>query len=314
MAEYVPDLVRRAAARLQQKPAPQRNESLPAAAAGFLGEARSPDQAGVHFAVSGPATKPAPVAAEPAPLRRSVVVSPTSLAAHGIALPSNGVSRTVEEFRALKRHVLANALRPVGASDPANRRVILVTSARTGEGKTFTATNLALALAFEKDTRVLLMDADAYRQSLMSCLGITAQTGWLDAVAGGAGAPGESVLETNVPGLCVLPTGKERAEIPELMSSRRMKQLFDDLAREDPARFVIIDALPCLTSTEPSLLAALAGQALFVVAAHQTSREDIESSLRLLNASPSVSLVLNKAEPLLTEQFKGYGYAYADQH
>jgi hypothetical protein len=57
----------------------------------------------------------------------------------------------------------------------------------------------------------------------------------------------------------------------------------------------------------------LAGQVLFVVAAHQTSREDVESSLRLLNASPSVNLVLNKAEPLLSEQFKGYGYAYANQ-
>jgi Mrp family chromosome partitioning ATPase len=94
------------------------------------------------------------------------------------------------------------------------------------------------------------------------------------------------------------------------MSSRRMGMLLEELTREDPGRFIIIDALPCLPSTEPSILAALAGQTLFVVAAHQTSREEVDSALRLLNSSPSVNLVLNKVEPLLSEQFKGYGYAY----
>ena len=84
--------------------------------------------------------------------------------------------------------------------------------------------------------------------------------------------------------------------------------------RKDPGRLIIIDALPCLTSTEPTVLSALAGQTLFVVAAHETSKEDIESSLRLLSASPSISFVLNKTEPMLTEQFKGYGYDYADRH
>jgi Mrp family chromosome partitioning ATPase len=132
----------------------------------------------------------------------------------------------------------------------------------------------------------------------------------LEVVAAKSVGVNEVILETNVPGLSVLPTGKERAEIPEIMSSRHMKKLLDELVREDPGRFIIIDSLPCLTSTEPSILAALAGQTLFVVAAHQTSREDIESSLRLLSTSPSVNLVLNKAVPVLSEQFKGYGYAY----
>jgi Mrp family chromosome partitioning ATPase len=170
-----------------------------------------------------------------------------------------------------------------------------------------------LALSYEKDARVLLMDADAYRQSLMSYLGLSASTGWLDTFSDSQGDAGAHIITTNLAGFSVLPTGKERAEIPELMSSRRMNQLLDDLIRSDPGRFIIMDALPCLTSTEPTILTALAGQTLFVVAAHKTSREDIESSLRLLNNSPNVSLVLNKAEPLLTEQFKGYGYDYAYQ-
>ncbi|HEX4081218.1 MAG TPA: AAA family ATPase [Rhizomicrobium sp.] len=216
----------------------------------------------------------------------------------------------MEEFRALKRHVLANAMRSADVANPAASRIILVTSARAGEGKTFTSVNLALALAYEKDARVMLMDADAYRQSLMKYLGISAASGWLETVSGKSAGLDDVVLETNVPGFSVLPTGKETGQIPEIMSSRRMKDLLDELVRQDARRFIIIDSLPCLTSTEPSILSALAGQTLFVVAAHQTSREDIEASLRLLNSSPSVNFILNKAAPALTEQFKGYGYAY----
>jgi len=57
----------------------------------------------------------------------------------------------------------------------------------------------------------------------------------------------------------------------------------------------------------------MVGQAVFVVAAHETSRDQVESSLRLINACPSVSLILNKAEPMLTEQFGKYGYGYGYQ-
>jgi Mrp family chromosome partitioning ATPase len=245
----------------------------------------------------------APVAAAP---ERQAKLSPTSLAAHGIVLPSGGFSRSVEEFRALKRHVISNAMRAGNAQN----RTVLVTSARPGEGKTFTSISLALALAYEKDTRVLLVDADAYRQSLMNYLGLSSDSGWLDALSDDAGSATDLEFATNVPGLTILPSGKQRAEIPELMSSRRMTSAWEELTREDPGRFIIMDALPCLTSTEPSILAGLAGQTLFVVAANQTSREDVDTALRNLNASPCVNLVLNKVEPLLGEQFKGYGYAY----
>jgi Mrp family chromosome partitioning ATPase len=307
MADNAPDLVQRAAARLQQA------TSKPDKAVGFVpsGETtRPPDLLAARFDPPDPARSADRFVAAAAPQPEQVTVSPTSMAAHGIASPANGQSRTVEEFRALKRHLLSNVGRSGNGTDSSSARVILMTSARPGEGKTFTAVNLALALAYEKDTRVLLMDADAYRQSAMSYLGISAEKGWLDALGGSRAAVNEIVLKTNVPGLSVLPTGKESGEIPEIMSSRPMKDLLGELVREDPARFIIMDALPCLTSTEPSILAALAGQTLFVVAAHQTSREDIESSLRLLNASPGVNLVLNKADALLSEQFKGYGYAY----
>ncbi|HEX3665449.1 MAG TPA: AAA family ATPase [Rhizomicrobium sp.] len=302
MNKQAPGLIQRAAARLQQSrtdtrpiPADANTDAAPA----------QPAYVATHFEPIEKHARPALSGHE-----RQVTISPATLAANGITLPSGGFSRTTEEFRALKRYVLNNVLRSGTSGNQLAKRIVLVTSARAGEGKTFNAVNLALALAYEKDARVLLMDADAYRQSLMGSLGISANAGWLDMIAGGSGAPDEYILRTNIPNFSVLPSGKERAEIPELMASRHMGKLLDELVAADPARFIVIDSLPCLASTEPAILAALAGQTLFVVAAHQTSKEDVESSLRLLHASQSVSLVLNRAEPLLTEQFKGYGYGY----
>lgn len=304
MTDQSPDLIQRAAARLQARRADTVEQVVPVV---FPENGRRPV----------PHTPRTIEADTRLPYRTNgehaqINLSPTTLAANGIVLPGSRFSRTTEEFRSLKRHVLSLALRSGNGTEQKSRRIILVTSARQGEGKTFTATNLAMALSFEKDARVLLMDADAYRQSLMSYLGLSATSGWLDSMSQDAN-PDTHIIRTNLPGFSVLPTGKERAEIPELMSSRKMNQMLDDLVRADPGRFIVMDALPCLTSTEPAILAPLAGQTLFVVAAHQTSREDVESSLRLLNNSPNVSLVLNKAEPVLTEQFKGYGYDYAYQ-
>ena len=318
MADSTTDLIQRAAARLEKVSAPIERATAPAAAS-IIERAHPQELPGAApVAPIAPVATVAPVRREAvyttAPVRsRSVTLSSTGLAANGIVLPGGAYSRTVEEFRAIKRHVLANAQRARAAASPEASRVVLVTSARPGDGKTFAAINLALALAYEKDIRVLLFDADAYRQSLLQYLGITAEAGWIDVVSAASIAPGERVLQTNVPNLEVLPAGKERPEIPELMSSRHMKRLLDELVRQDPDRYIIIDSLPCLTSTEPSILTALAGQTLFVVAAHKTSRDEIDSSLRLLNMSPSVNLILNKAEPLLSEQFKGYEQGYGQQ-
>jgi protein-tyrosine kinase len=296
MVQRGPDLIQRAAARLQ---AAVGGQVMPASPLRGTSSVAPVDRESATRLAWEPKASAG---------HRFVSLSPTSLAANAIALPGGGFSRTVEEFRAIKRNVIAHTMRDRGGSGSGTNRVILVTSARPSDGKTFAAINLALALAFEKDARVLLMDGDAYRQSLLSYLGISAETGWIDVLSGTSGSLANLVLQTNVPNLAVLPAGKQCSEIPELMSSQRMKGLFDELIREDPGRYIIVDSLPCISSTEPSILAALAGQTIFVVAAHQTSRDDIESSLRLLNSSPSVSLILNKAEPMLTEQFKYYGY------
>jgi receptor protein-tyrosine kinase len=330
-SDKTPDLVRRAAARLgsaqghvpvtpaEQAPAAAPPPPAPSRMAAALTAAAAAPAA---FAAS---TAPVDVLPEREPVRqevprvevpprtpqtRTVNVSPTSLAANSISLPSAGFVRTVEEFRVIKRQVLTNASRSATTGHNDYSRVIMVTSAKPGDGKTYTAINLALSIAYEKDLKVLLVDADVYRQSMLSYLGVTADIGWIDLLADRKLTFSDILLHTNIPNLSVLPAGHSHPEVPELLSSRRMGAMVAEMARRYPDRFIIFDTLPCLASSEPGILASLVGQTLFVVAAHETSRDQVESSLRLINGCPNVSLILNKAEPMLTDQFGAYGYNY----
>jgi len=333
-SDKTPDLVRRAAARLgsaQGHVPVSPAEPAPAAAPP---PPPSPAPSRMAAALTAAAAAPAAFAASAAPVdvlperepvrqevprvevpprtpqTRTVNVSPTSLAANSISLPSAGFVRTVEEFRVIKRQVLTNASRSATTGHNDYSRVIMVTSAKPGDGKTYTAINLALSIAYEKDLKVLLVDADVYRQSMLTYLGVTADIGWIDLLADRKLTFSDILLHTNIPNLSVLPAGHSHPEVPELLSSRRMGAMVAEMARRYPDRFIIFDTLPCLASSEPGILASLVGQTIFVVAAHETSRDQVESSLRLINACPSVSLILNKAEPMLTDQFGAYGYNY----
>ena len=309
MAE-TPDLVLRAASRLA------RAEPAPSLAEDRAGFARPKPQSRVAAAqplapVPDNAAEPKIAAASPPPTR-SVVLSQAMLAASGIALPSAGFSRQVEEFRSIKRQMLASILR--GASADGTNRLLMVTSAVPSEGKTHVSINLALAIAFERDYSVLLVDADAHRHSLVSRLGINADKGWIDTLTDDSVKLSDVIIGTNIPNLTVLPAGKARPEIPELMSSRKMVEMLRQLVGENPNRLVIFDSLPCLVSSEPTILAAHVGQVLFVVAASETSKDEIESSLRLLEGCPTINLILNKGDPLLIDQFGKYGYGYGYQN
>jgi exopolysaccharide/PEP-CTERM locus tyrosine autokinase len=302
-----PDLVLRAASRLAKN-----EPAAPFATKDDAGSARPGVGNGVGLA-GRPQLQSAPLAttlsAAAAP-SQTVVLSPATLAANGIALPSSGFSRQVEEFRSIKRQVLSGVQKNASGAKTGLNRLLMVTSAAPAEGKTYVSINLALAIAFERDFSVLLVDADAHRQSLISRLGITAKHGWLDLLTDDSLAVRDIAIGTNVPNLTILPSGKARTEIPELMASRRMGELVRSLVTEDQNRLVIMDSLPCLVSTEPSILASMVGQVLFVVAASETSKEEIESSLHRLDGCASINLILNKGDPLLIDQFGKYGYGY----
>jgi exopolysaccharide/PEP-CTERM locus tyrosine autokinase len=248
---------------------------------------------------------------EPAlpPTEPQLILDRGRLASHGIAIPSSARSRTVEEFRLVKRNLMTAWSQSDLIGDRRSTRLIMVTSARPGEGKTFTALNLAFAFASERDVKALLVDVDTQRSTMPNILGISGETGIVDVLAGNLGLS-EVLIQTNIPNLMILPAGRGGPHVPELLSSNEMAALMTEMTQRFADRFIILDTPPCMASSDAATLAPLVGQIVFVVEAHTTQQAEIEAGLSMLSTCPRISLLLNKSDTLATEHFGSYGYGY----
>lgn len=209
----------------------------------------------------------------------------------GFLVPENTVTGLLEEFRIVKREILADAR----AEDTSLARRILVCSPHTGEGKTYCATNLAIALAAERDLEVLLVDADVVKPSVCQRLGIDADMGLMDALADAAVRPETLVIKTDIPGLFVLPAGTANVLDAEYLASARTGEVLDRLTAGAPDRILILDTPPALAAAPAAELAQHVGQAVLVVRADETSRAALEDAQQLLSACSDIKLLLNAA-------------------
>jgi len=240
---------------------------------------------------------------------RQLVLDRGRLASFGIAIPSSARSRTVEEFRLVKRNLMTTWSQSELAGDRQSSRLIMVTSARPGEGKTFSTLNLALAFASERDVKAILVDADTQHSTLPKILGFPGDKGIVDVLAGTLDLS-DVLLQTNLPNLMILPAGRGGPHVPELLSSRQMAALLDELTKRFGDRFIIIDTPPCMASSDAAALAPLVGQIVFIIEAYNTQQAEIEAGLSTLSACPRISLLLNKSDTLASEHFGSYGYYY----
>lgn len=200
-------------------------------------------------------------------------------------------TRLTEEFRLIKRAVLSRYLN----DQDSRRNLVMVTSALPGEGKTFTALNVSMNLALEQDFRVLLVDCDLINPSIMRILDIKAQSGLIDVLTDESTCLADVLIRTDVEGLTLLPPGGPHPRGSELLGSKKMGQIMDELAGRYPDRMIIFDAPPLLVSMEAVTIAHQVGQILFVVGAERTSRETVEEGLEMIADCPNIGLVLNGA-------------------
>lgn len=259
---------------------------------------------------------PQPAAAAPeTPVQRPNVERPTrivnidkdALRAMRLMPPPAMERRTASQYQRIKRPLVAAAR---GKSDPPieNGHLIMLASALPGEGKTFTSINLALSLAREKDLDVLLVDADVAKPHVSRVLGVDAERGLLDLLTDGNLHPESVILGTNVPGLSILPAGKQTEMATELLASERMHQIAAELAGGGGGRrIVLFDSPPLLLSTESQALIGSVGQVVMIVRAESTPRSAVMSALEALGDSKPISLVLNQSS---IEPDAGYGYGY----
>ncbi len=228
------------------------------------------------------------------------------LAGFGITVPSAERSRTAEEFRVIKRNLMAAWPAGGRAGNEHPRRIIMVTSSRPGEGKTFVSLNLAMAFASERDVKALLVDVDTHHSALKTILGLHSAKGLVEVLTGTADLR-SALVRTNIQNLLVLPAGQGAPHVPELLSSSRTSALLDELMRRFPDRFIILDTPPCMASSDAATIAPLVGQIVFVIEAHRTQQDEVEAGLSMLSSCPRISLLLNKSEQA-SGHFGSYGY------
>lgn len=256
------------------------------------------DQAAVPKAPAALISDPAPLP-EPAPEAPRAVAFSGPVAAidrehlrdGGLIIPEEPVTGLLEEFRIVKRELLADAR----SGDSGLARRILVCSPHPGEGKTYCATNLAIALAAERDLEVLLVDADVVKPAVTRRLGIEAERGLMDALADPSIQPESLVIRTDIEGLFVLPAGTPSALDAEYLASARTGTVLDRLTQGAPNRILIFDTPPALAASPAAELAAHVGQALLVVRADETAKAALEDAQQLLSACPDIKLLLNAA-------------------
>ena len=228
------------------------------------------------------------------PLPAPPIVDATGLKRCGMVDWSRDRSRTSEEFRLVQRQILHTAFGP--GAQPGISNLLMVTSARPGEGKSFTAVNLAGSIARLGDHHALLIDADPKPDSLCDTLGLAETRGLLDLAANPKLDPAPLMVRTPIERLSILPAGWERERSGKLFSTRDMTRLIQNLGCRYADRLLILDAPPCLSTSDPGVLAPVVGQILFVVEAERTQRDEVEASLDLIQACPNIALMLNKQQ------------------
>ncbi len=161
------------------------------------------------------------------------------------------------------------------------------------------------------DHHVLLIDSDSKRDSICQALGLADAPGLLDLAADPELDPGDVILQHRIENLSILPVGQERGRSPELFASRDMTQLIQSLGRRYSDRLLILDAAPCLSTSDPAALAPVVGQILFVVEAERTQRDEVEAALDLIQACPQIMLLLNKVQMSTRYTFGAYSNYYS---
>jgi len=217
----------------------------------------------------------------------------------------------IEQLRHLKRPILQNAFGPL-ADGVAN--VVMVTSARPGAGKSFVSASLAQALTRARELSVVIVDLDNIKATLTRSLDLSDRVGFFDAAEQPDISLESTLVPTEIPGLRVIPTGRQTTDSSELLNSQRVREMLRELSEDDPTRIVILDTPPLLSTPDSHAILELAHQFVVVVEAGVTKQSDMKQVLESLRGDKPVGLVLNKALGGLAPLYGGdYYYAGANE-
>jgi len=217
-----------------------------------------------------------------------------------LIVQERGQSARAEAFRQLRTN-----LQFVDVDHPP--RVVVVTSALPGEGKSTTAANLAITIA-QAGASTILLEGDLRRPKVVDYLGLEGAVGLTDVLVGRVGLA-DVVQPWGSHPLAILPSGSIPPNPSELLASRNMTELLERLAAQYDT--VLIDAPPLLPVADGAILAGKADGALLVLRHGKTTRSQAESAVAALRAVDAhlLGCILNMA-PAKGPDSYAYGYTY----
>lgn len=247
----------------------------------------------------GEPAQPSMPSPDPLPPGKIDISSPLLVAANNYNLP------IAEEYRKLKSVIVQMTKRD------GFRNTIMVTSSLDGEGKSITALNLAISIAQEHDHYVLLVDADLRRPSLCNYLGLKPEVGLVDCLANGMDV-GKALIKTGLGNLSLLPAGKPIINPVELFSSRKMKDLLDEIKNRYDDRYIVIDTTSVLPFAEARLIGNIVDGVVFVVKEGRTSLHNVQEAVGSLRDVNVLGVVYNQATT--AGLAGGYHYYYDENY
>ncbi len=206
-------------------------------------------------------------------------------------------TRTAEQYRMLRTNLLQHELQP---------RIIVVSSADSGDGKTVTAINTAAALSLKNNGKVLLIDADMRRGTVSATLGIESTPGLADVLRRKCELRDAMVRVEQAPNLHVLPSGSQLSNPAELLDSPEWKSLLRTVREQ--FRFVIIDTTPVTAVADFDLVQNAVDGILLVVRPDHTNRNIFNQALAAVRKPKLLGVVVNCARDWFL--WKRYGTSY----
>ncbi len=202
-----------------------------------------------------------------------------------------------EQFKVLRTNILFP-----GSGQPP--KTILVTSALPADGKSFVTSNLAISIAKGVEEHVLLIDADIRRPSIHQRFGFNHVAGLSDYLAEGEDiAP--LLLKTPIDKLVILPAGDPPLNPTELMSSKKMRSLVEEVKSRYDNRFILIDSPPPSMAAETNAISQYVDGVIIVARAGKTPRDAIADTIERIGREKMIGMVLNQAD---RSSMKYYGY------
>ncbi len=226
-------------------------------------------------------------------------------------------STIAEQYRTLRTNLKSHILTRVKSSSriASNRsltepKFITVTSSFNGEGKSVTCVNLAVALAKDLDSKVLIIDADLRNGSVHKLLNIDSTPGLSDVLLKDLDYS-VALHSTLIKNLFVIPSGKTPPNPAELLGSKKMRLILEEL-RSEPVSYILIDTPPVLPFADAGILATNTDGVLLVVQAYRTNARAVQKARELLEHAHSklLGFVLTQSD-FYDSGYYDYYYQYS---